>query len=1540
MSLALPVYLLLLPLGGLVVLMHLLRPRRKDVVVSSLMLWMRLAREVRSYSLGRRLAELLLVLVRTLVVVLTVLALAKPLVSLAFSPGDVLIVLDSSASMLARDESPTRFDKAREQAVRFLEGLTGRPTVTVVDAGPHPRMLVTRTRSRRSALAALARVQPCEAHADLDAAIDVAFSVVKPGEHDLVAVFTDGAYDAAAFLERFRAPGAPLLRVFKVGSQSSRNVGITSLEFRPDARTQDDAEGFAAISNFSTQDVEVDVSVKQDGRLLTSSRLHVPAGATSGFAFGYPAFPGTVCTAEVSPGWDLQADDVAQAVFPADTTVRVLMVGESSPPIVKAMQAIPQVSVKTAARTLPSPEGQPSDIDIIVYNNTPITQVSARGAILIGTFPNAGPAQGAPEISSPVVLDYDRAHPVMRFIDLSRVTIEKASIFPPPLAAHTLVESSAGPLVWTVERPGQRIITFSFDPKDSDLVERPSFPVLVRNIVGWLAPEKLDLCHVATRCGEGVEIRAAPGSKTLGITDPIGRITRIHDPPGQVTFSDTLYTGLYSVRDQVSESLFAANLASPEESNVTPRAVLPEPGPGEAGATRMAGGQRDATPLVLVAVLVLLALEWLITQRGKGPRLASMLARGRKWPAHLLRGAFAACVFLAATGVAIPVPTAVQSVMFVADRSGSISPAARRAQDRFIRASIGAMKEPDTFGIVAFGKEPHLECEVGPGRSEFAISSRPGEVDTNIESALRVALQALPPGPGRRIVLLSDGNETVGDALAAASEAATAGVPVDVVLPGPDTESEVAITSFVAPDVVSLGEPFELKIAVGSTRAAKAVITVHQNSALAVHQEVALAAGKNVFILPWNLAKPGLSAFECRITTSPGDDRSPENNAAFAHVTAWSRPRVLLASGREASRDLLRRILLAASMEVTCVPPDGIPVFPEIAGYDLLVLDDVPAVALSASQMSAIADYVRHFGGGLVASGGRNSFGLGAYRNTPLEDVLPVWSDVRERVAFPALTVVIVLDRSGSMATAQAGTSKLDLAREAAYSVAEIMNETDRIGVLAFDTECFWAVPIQGASRREAIAQGLSTLVAEGGTSLYPAMVEAHRKLAETPAMVKHLIVLSDGVSASASFEEISRKIASDGITITTVAVGQDSDIELMKNIADWGGGRAYYTGDIYAIPRILTTEALVISRSLVVEEPFVPSLGTPAPFLADIAWEECPHLEGYVATSLKDQARAHLVSAVGDPVLASWHAGLGRSVAFTSSMGPPWAQGWSSWKGAARLWAQVARWAARTRNPGILSAKAHISGGAGRLAVDAVDEDGGYLNFMALTATVLMPDGTSREVDLTQVGPGRYEGSFDAHDQGVYLAAVATKSTEADLQNSAGVALAGASFSCPEEYRRTDADLSLLHNIAATTHGKVLGPEEVAFGTSERAAVMYRPVSALLLTALALFLTYLAIATVPSDFRTWLMNAFELVKSRAKRARAPAGERPFPEERYEDLVWASLSRERHETPAPQWTGAGRVDDQGLDYATRVYFARLRKERAHEREESSPGRVS
>src|SRR5690606_22772362 len=269
-----------------------------------------------------------------------------------------------------------------------------------------------------------------------------------------------------------------------------------------------------------------------------------------------------------------------------------------------------------------------------------------------------------------------------------------------------------------------------------------------------------------------------------------------------------------------------------------------------------------------------------------------------------------------------------------------------------------------------------------------------------------------------------------------------------------------------------------------------------------------------------------------------------------------------------------------------------------------------------------------------------NSFGLGGYDRTELEALLPVSMDDPQSLIMPSLALVLALDRSGSMAETQGSYSKLDLAKEAALSVLELMNERDLIGVLAFDSYPFWAAPVQPAhnrlaiasaaaslpadggthprpaperahrspvqvdaapsypfwvvpvqpvQNRVAIASAVASLSAEGGTNLGPALESAHRSLVQVDAALKHLIVLSDGRSTPADFQALTLALRNSGVTVTAVGVGRDADLELLADIARWGGGRYYFTEDIRAIPQIFVTEATLISRPLRVDEPFIP---------------------------------------------------------------------------------------------------------------------------------------------------------------------------------------------------------------------------------------------------------------------------------------------------------------------------------------------------------------
>src|SRR5882762_8863164 len=255
---------------------------------------------------------------------------------------------------------------------------------------------------------------------------------------------------------------------------------------------------------------------------------------------------------------------------------------------------------------------------------------------------------------------------------------------------------------------------------------------------------------------------------------------------------------------------------------------------------------------------------------------------------------------------------------------------------------------------------------------------------------------------------------------------------------------------------------------------------------------------------------------------------------------------------------------------------------------------------------------------------------------------------------------------------------------------------------------------MRGARDKGAIHHAIATIKAGGGTDGYPALKESYQILFDRPALLKHVIFLSDGQMTRGDFAGLLRRMAKDKITVSTVAIGKDADVQLMVDIAKWGKGRFYYTEDSQTIPRIFTLETQLASKASLVEQPFKPQLTAPGhEAMQDINWKTVPPLGGYVATSLKPTAELVLMSHQEDPILATWRFGLGRAAAFTSDAKAKWSVLWLRWRDFNKFWAQLTRWTLRSGSRGDTVASVSRQNGVGEVTVEAVDGRGEFINFL-----------------------------------------------------------------------------------------------------------------------------------------------------------------------------------------------------------------------------------
>ncbi len=754
------------------------------------------------------------------------------------------------------------------------------------------------------------------------------------------------------------------------------------------------------------------------------------------------------------------------------------------------------------------------------------------------------------------------------------------------------------------------------------------------------------------------------------------------------------------------------------------------------------------------------------------------------------------------------------SVVFAIDRSDSVSAEARSTADNFVHQSLQQLSDKKRAGVVSFARNATVERPVdGPNGVSQRVEIRPD--GTNLAEAIHLARSMLPRTGGKRIVLLSDGRETLGRAEDEARAAANAGVQISVVPLAGSQPSEVLLESLEIPPQIREGDTVDAVIAVGATVEADANVKLWQDGKLISEQNVHVAPGTTRFTASQAGLKKGFHTFWARVE-SPSDTLK-QNNELSAFTVVKDKPRVLMIATTEADSKELRDALVGADIQVDVRPPNVIP--PRLSTmrrYDGLVLVNIPSSAFTLDQMKTIQGYVQSLGGGLLVLGGESSFSLGEYAKTPLADVLPVTMNIPGKRDRGSVSLMLIIDKSGSMDMREEGVTKMQMAREAASTALDSLDANDFISVLTFDTQTRWNVqPRRLGNSREAetVKDRIKTIEASGGTEIFPALEQGFRAIKETPGKYKHIILLSDGRSlSSADYDRLIGQMRAESVTLSTIAIGSDSDTQLLEELAKHGEGRYYYVDKARDVPNVTTKEARIASGSPIVEGQIQPKLLAPSPILRSIVPASLPVIGGYVVTSIKDQAQTVLApdEIRADPILAQWQYGLGRSVAWTSDMKPKWSGAWLTWVDFRKFWSQAVRWTMSSPSDPNLQTGVVIEGSNVIVRVDAVDDEGAFRDSQDIRVSILGQTTQLNDQPMRQVAPGRYEYVAIIEDQGVYSVDV----NQLDQGKVARTEQYGFVIPYPAEYRYFGPDENYMSRIAAITGGRILRDPRAVFNT------------------------------------------------------------------------------------------------------------------------------
>jgi len=432
----------------------------------------------------------------------------------------------------------------------------------------------------------------------------------------------------------------------------------------------------------------------------------------------------------------------------------------------------------------------------------------------------------------------------------------------------------------------------------------------------------------------------------------------------------------------------------------------------------------------------------------------------------------------------------------------------------------------------------------------------------------------------------------------------------------------------------------------------------------------------------------------------------------------------------------------------------------------------------------------------------------------------------------------------------------MDMAKEATRAALDLLEEQHRFGVVAFDSQPYVAVPLQYVRSRRKAEDQISRIQASGQTNIYPALGIIYRLLQKTEAKAKHVILLSDGDTHPADFENLVKRMAAEHIVLSTVAVGADADRVLMSDMAKWGKGRAYFTETAESIPQLFIEETERAVRSNLQERDFKPALQTRSVALRDISVDGLPELKGYVSSQARDHAEVLLAVPSGAaPLLVRWQYGLGKVVAFTSDVKNRWASNWIAWPGYGKFWAQQVRDLLRRDSGEETDFHVMREGGEAVIKLSALTPGGQFRNGLSPKVRVTRSDGTASVVLLEQTGPGAYQLRLPVGRlaQTEHFELLESPGLPKSASGHAGARMLHKDF--PDELRVSAPDMALLGALAKATGGKLAPsiPEIFAQqGDESRTTRQLWPWLALL--GLIFYLADIAVRRAPMAWR-WLAD-------------------------------------------------------------------------------------
>ena len=706
--------------------------------------------------------------------------------------------------------------------------------------------------------------------------------------------------------------------------------------------------------------------------------------------------------------------------------------------------------------------------------------------------------------------------------------------------------------------------------------------------------------------------------------------------------------------------------------------------------------------------------------------------RSARRSALFLKAAALAAILAALAAPRVIVYQSKVAVGFLADTSASVTVQDLAAESGFAdRAERSRGRH--WFKVIPFARSTRNAAadERPKGKWELRhTAGAPGHA-TDLEAAIRDGAASLPAGMVPRLLLVSDGNETLGSVARAIWQAQQLGIPIDTVALAGHPKPGLVLESVTIPGQVFSGERFPVEVTLEAPRETTATVEMTAENKPIGDSRVQLAPGENHLRLQASVNASGAIALAGKISaTGLGEAR-------FEDAVTLRSPRVLLVSRDPAASEVHLQRVLEANQFAVDRAPNGVP--DKLDDYQLVIINNWDMEAIPAPRKAELEEFVKNGGGLIWIAGERNIYVEKKGDEDPLERTLP--AKLVPPRAPEGTAVVLIIDKSSSMEG-----RKIELARLAAVGVVENLRPIDSVGVLIFDNSFQWAVPIRKADDRTAIERLISGITPDGGTQIAPALTEAYQKILPVSAVYKHIVLLTDGISEEGDSMQLTRQALANHVTISTVGLGQDVNRAFLEKVASSAEGKSYFLNDPSGLEQILLRDVEEHTGNTAVEKSVVPKVVKSAEVLDGVGIESAPALRGYVRFQARPTSDTILDADRGDPLLVRWQYGLGRAAVFTSDAKNRWAVNWVAWPGFDRLWANIFRDLLPHAQQS--ETAADFDRASGELVVDYHLSKNVPDPQSIPDVYVMGPDGFQAPLKVSKVAAGHYRGHLNIGQQ------------------------------------------------------------------------------------------------------------------------------------------------------------------------------------------------